>query len=65
MDRGAWWATVHRVAKSPTRLKELSTVYIYVYIYIYIYICIYICILAIYTYIAGSFCCAIETNTTL
>ena len=21
MDRGAWWATVHRVAKSPTQLK--------------------------------------------
>ena len=25
MDRGAWWATVHRVAKSRTRLKQLST----------------------------------------
>ena len=25
MDRGAWWATVHRVAKSQTRLKQLST----------------------------------------
>ena len=24
-DRGAWWATVHRVAKSRTRLKQLST----------------------------------------
>ena len=23
-DRGAWWATVHRVAKSWTRLKQLS-----------------------------------------
>ena len=22
---GAWWATVHRVSKSPTRLKRLST----------------------------------------
>ena len=21
MDRGVWWATVHRVAKSPTPLK--------------------------------------------
>ena len=21
MDRGAWWATVHRVAKSQTQLK--------------------------------------------
>ena len=25
MDRGAWQATVHRVAKSWTRLKQLST----------------------------------------
>ena len=25
MDREAWWATVHAVAKSRTRLKRLST----------------------------------------
>ena len=25
MDRGAWWATVHSVAKSQTPLKQLST----------------------------------------
>ena len=24
-DRGAWWATVHGVTKSQTRLKQLST----------------------------------------
>ena len=24
MDRGPWWATVHRVAQSQTRLKRLS-----------------------------------------
>ena len=24
MDRGAWWATVHGVAKSWTRLKQLT-----------------------------------------
>ena len=24
-DRGAWWATVHRVARSQTRLKQLRT----------------------------------------
>ena len=24
-DRGAWWATVHRVVKSYTQLKQLST----------------------------------------
>ena len=26
MDRGAWQATVHRVAQSWTQLKQLSTV---------------------------------------
>ena len=25
MDRGAWWAIVHSIAKSWTRLKQLST----------------------------------------
>ena len=25
MDKEAWWATVHRVAKNQTRLKRLST----------------------------------------
>ena len=25
MDRGAWWATVHGVAKSQTRLKRFDT----------------------------------------
>ena len=25
MDRGVWWATVHGVAKSRTRLKQLSS----------------------------------------
>ena len=25
MDRGAWWATVRRVTKSQTRLKQFST----------------------------------------
>ena len=24
MDKGAWWAVVHRVEKSRTRLKQLS-----------------------------------------
>ena len=24
MDRGAWWATVHRVTESQTQLKQLS-----------------------------------------
>ena len=25
LDRGAWWATVHKVTKSQTLLKQLST----------------------------------------
>ena len=25
MDQGAWWATVHGVAKSPTRLNDFTT----------------------------------------
>ena len=25
VDRGAWWATVHGVAKSRTRLKQVGT----------------------------------------
>ena len=29
MDRGAWWATVHRVAKSWTRLKQFSMYALY------------------------------------
>ena len=24
IDRGAWWATVHRVSKSRARMKQLS-----------------------------------------
>ena len=28
MDRGTWWAMVHGVAKSQTRLKQHSTEYI-------------------------------------
>ena len=25
VDRGTWWATVHKVAKSQTKLRQLST----------------------------------------
>ena len=25
MNKGTWWATVHRVAKSRTQMKQLST----------------------------------------
>ena len=29
MDRGAWWATVHGVAKSRTRLSDLTVSFLY------------------------------------
>ena len=39
MDRGAWWATVHRVAKSWIQLKWLSPrVCVYIYLYLYLYL---------------------------
>ena len=50
MDGGAWWATVHGVAKSQTRLSDftslrasdaIGTFSTYIYIYIYIYKTIY------------------------
>ena len=38
MDRGAWWAIVHGVARVRHNLVTKQQIYIYVYIYIYIYI---------------------------
>ena len=32
MNRGGWWATVHRVTKSWTQLKRLS-IYMHMYVY--------------------------------
>ena len=33
MDRGAWWATVHRVTKSRTRLSDFTFTFFYPYIH--------------------------------
>ena len=33
MDRGAWWATVHRAAKSRTQLSNYMLVCVYIYMY--------------------------------
>ena len=38
MDRGAWRATVHKVAKSQTRMSTQARIYIYIYCAKYIYI---------------------------
>jgi len=46
IDREAWHAAIHGVAKSRTRLSDGSDTYVYVYIYVYI--CIYTCV---YVYI--------------
>ena len=39
MDRGAWWATVHGVTKSWTKLTKTHA---HAYIYVCVYMCIYI-----------------------
>ena len=33
MDRGAWWATVHGVAKSQTRLSDFTFTFMTRYVY--------------------------------
>ena len=38
MDRGAWQATVHGVAKSQTQLSDLAQNNIYVIIHVYLYL---------------------------
>ena len=45
MDGGAWWATVHRVAKSWTQLSDLNYIYSITYIHTHIHIFHYIHIL--------------------
>ena len=39
MDRGAWRATVHRVAKSQTQLKNSMKAHTYLLLTIYVYCC--------------------------
>ena len=43
MDRGAWWATVHGVAKSQTRLSDFPFTFTFTHIYSGIFIVTYIC----------------------
>ena len=53
MDREAWHAAIHGVAKSQTWLSDWSVLiwYIYVYVCVYIYVCIYIYIMSWSKYI--------------
>ena len=41
MDREAWWATLHRVTKSQTRLTNTFTFHMYVCVMIHIYVYIW------------------------
>ena len=38
MDRGAWWATVHEVAKSQTQLRDFHLIVICFLLFLYIII---------------------------
>ena len=49
MDRGAWWSTVHGVAKESDTTEQLNSNsgasgHVDTCIYIYVYICMYICV---------------------
>ena len=38
LARGAWWTTVHGVAKSQTQLSNLVCMHTYISIYVHVYI---------------------------
>ena len=50
MDRGAWWATVHGVAKSQTQLSDFHFSYMCNYKYV-LYMHAYVIVLIHYIYI--------------
>ena len=57
MDRGAWWVTVHRVSKSQTRLKWLSTAH--TFFLTFFSIMVYYRIFSSLCYTVGSCCLSI------
>ena len=77
MGRGALQATVHRVRKSWTQLRQLSMhtymcacvcEYMCVYVYMYVYICIYECIhiyMYLYMCVCVSVCVCVCSNLAL
>ena len=44
LDRGAWWATVHGVTKSWTRLSTQAHTHTHTHTYIYAHTNIYVCL---------------------
>ena len=42
MDRGAWWAIVHGVTKSRTKLSMHTYIYKYIHTYIHTYIYVFV-----------------------
>ena len=44
IDRGAWQAAAHGIAKSRTQLSESTTIILYIYLYIHTHIHIYVII---------------------
>ena len=54
MDREAWWAAVHGVAQSRTRLKRLSSIHTFISIRVYFYYCIFIDILESFVIIKST-----------
>ena len=57
MNRGAWWVTVHRVSKSQTRLKWLSTAH--TFFLTFFSIMVYYRIFSSLCYTVGSCCLSI------
>ena len=56
MDRRAWWATVHGVAQSQTRLKQLITHVIIIHSYFTIVVCLFfLFLLSIYFWYLSLF----------
>ena len=58
MDREAWHAAIHGVAKSRTRLSDCTElnstelIYIYIYVYTHIHVCVTVCMyVCVYVYI--------------
>ena len=61
MDRGVWWATVHRVPNSWTRLKRLGT-HAHVYIHVCVCVCVCVCVIEYYAAIKRTKFCHLQQH---